>query len=118
EARRLAGQYFGRIPRGAEPPQIVTTEPEQLGERSVTLIDQAQPLVIVGYHRPSGYHPDDPAFTVLDDVLSAGRTSRFHRALVGTELALCATTLPTFPGEKYPTLFGAYAAPNRGVAPD
>ncbi len=117
EARRLAERYFGRLPRGEEPPRVVTTEPPQLGERRVTLIDQAQPLLLVGFHRPSRFDPTDAAFTVLDDVLSTGRTSRFHKALVETEQALFATTIPAFPGEKYPSLFGVFAAPNRGVDP-
>jgi len=118
EARRMAERYFGRLPRRPDAPAVVTEEPSQLGERRVTLVEQAQPLMIVGFHRPSGYDPADAAFTVLDDVLSTGRTSRMYRALIETELALFATTIPAYPGDKYPTLFLLYAAPNQGVSPD
>ncbi len=118
EAARMAEQYFGRLPQKPEAPPVVTVEPEQLGERRVVLVEQAQPLFIAAFHRPSSYDPSDASFTVLDDVLSTGRTSRMHHALVETELALFATSIPTFPGDKYPTLFLLYAAPNQGVSPD
>ncbi len=118
EARRMAEQYFGRLPQKPEPPQVVTREPEQLGERRVTLVEQSQPLFIAAYHRPSGLHADDAVFTVLDDVLSTGRTSRMYRELIETEQALFATSIPAYPGDKYPTLFLLYAAPNQGVSAD
>ena len=117
EAQRMAEQYFGRLPRKPDAPAVVTEEPEQLGERRVTLVEQAQPLMIIGFHRPSSYDPSNAAFTVLDDVLSTGRTSRMHRALIESELALFATSIPAYPGDKYPTLFLLYAAPNQGVSP-
>src|SRR5690606_23012665 len=81
------------------------------------LIDQAQPFVFVGYHRPSAYHADDPAYQVLTDVLSNGRTSRLYRALVESELALQADVISAFPGEKYPSLFVLYGVPSQGVDP-
>jgi predicted Zn-dependent peptidase len=117
EARRLAARYFGPLPRRPAPDRIATVEPPQLGERRVTLVEQAQPFVFVGYHRPSAYDASDPAFQVLTDVLASGRTSRLYRALVASELALDADVLPAFPGEKYPSLFVVYGVPNRGVDP-
>ena len=117
EVRRLAERFFGPLPRRPAPDRIGTVEPPQLGERRTTIIDQAQPFVLTGYHRPSAYHPDDPAYGVLADVLSNGRTSRLYRALVERELALAADVIPAFPGEKYPALFAVYGVPNRGVDP-
>src|SRR5690606_32592879 len=76
QVRQLAERYFGPPPRRPEPERIGTVEPPQLGERRVTLVEQAQPFVFVGYHRPGGYHEDDAAFQVLTDVLANGRTSR------------------------------------------
>src|SRR5690606_14847805 len=117
EVRALAERYFGPLPYRPSPDPIGTVEPPQLGERRVTLVEQAQPFVFVGYHRPSAYHADDPAFQVLSDVLSNGRTSRLYRALVETELALSANVISSFPGEKYPSLFVLYGVPSQGVDP-
>jgi predicted Zn-dependent peptidase len=115
--RQYAERYFGPLPRRPEPDRIGTVEPTQLGERRVTIVEPSQPFVFVGYHRPSAYHEDDPAFQVLTDVLANGRTSRLYRALVESELALSANVIQAFPGEKYPTLYVAYGVPNRGVDP-
>lgn len=118
QMRALAERYFAPLPAGERTLPIRTTEPEQLGERRVTIVDQAQPVVIVGYHRPSGSSPEAPAFTVLADLLNRGRTSRFHKALVESELALGANVLNPFPGEKYPGLFAVLAIPAQGKSPD
>lgn len=118
EIRRLAEEYFGPLESGPEPLPVTTVEPEQQGERRVTLYAQSQPLLLMGYHRPSESHPDDAVYSVLSDVLSSGRTSRFYRTLVETEKALAAQAITEFPGGKYPTLFGVFAAPNRDVSLD
>ena len=118
QIRDLAQRYFGAL-RGGEPPEPVrTVEPEQLAERRVTLVEQAQPILLAGYHRPSAQHPDDPAYTVLADILGRGRTSRLHRALVETGDALFAGAFTPFPGGKYPALVIVQAVPNRGVSVD
>ncbi len=116
--RRLAEEYFGPLESGPEPLPVTTVEPEQQGPRRVTLYGPSQPLMLLGYHRPSQRHADDAAYAVLADVLSTGRTSRFYEQLVETEKALAAQTIEAFPGGKYPTLFAVFAAPARGVALD
>ncbi len=118
EMRRLAEKYFGRLEAGEEPLPVTTTEPEQQGERRVTLVEQAQPIVLIGWHRPSNEHPDDAAYDVLQDVLSNGRTSRLYTELVETEQALQAQAIGAFPGDQYPTLFGVIGVPNQGIAPE
>lgn len=115
--RQYAERYFGSLPRKPAPDRIGTTEPPQRGERRVTLVEQAQPFVFVGYHRPSALDERDAAFQVLTDVLANGRTSRLYRALVESEVALDADVLPAYPGEKYPSLFVVYGVPNQGVDP-
>lgn len=117
EVQEMAQRYFGPLEAGSEAVPVYTVEPEQLGERRVTITDPAQPFVMIGYHRPSGNHPDDAAYRVLDDILSGGRTSRFHKTLVETSLALGANSY-NGPGEKYPMLFVIGLVPSQGVAPD
>lgn len=118
EARRLAERYFAQIPRAPAPPRVPTVEPPQRGERRVTLVEGAQPILIAGFHRPNRFNPDDAAYAVLQDALSNGRTSRLYRALVEPGLALSAQMFNGLPGDKYPTLFGVFAVPNRGISPD
>ena len=119
QIRAYADKYFGRLPAGEDPPPVTTREPEQNAERRVIMREQAQPIVIMGYQRPSMYDEDAIVYDVLADVLSRGRTSRLHRALVETEKALGAGSIgSSFPDEKYPTLFAFYGVPNRGVSPD
>ena len=118
EMERLAGVYFGPIAATPRPERVPTVEPEQLGERRVTLLDRAQPFVVVGFHRPAGTSPDDAVYSVLADILDAGRTSRFYASLVETRRAVGTGVVDAYPGEKYPSLFVAYAVPAPGVLPD
>lgn len=118
EAKRLAGKYFSGMPAGEPPLPVITEEPPQRGERRVEIVEQTQPWVVVAYHRPNGFHEDDPVYRVMSDILSTGRTSRFHKQLVETELALQTQTVAAFPGQLYPTLFAGLGIPSQGVSPD
>ena len=117
EMRAFAERYFGPIPRGAEPPPVRTVEPEQLGERRVTIVDDSQPLVIAGFHRPAATDPDNAAYTVLADVLGRGRTSRLYQALVETEQTVAAQAAAAPFAEKYATLFLTLAVPTPDADP-
>ena len=117
QARQWAEQYFGPIPRGEEPPPVRTVEPEQLGERRVTLVDPAQPIIIAGFQRPAVTDPTDAAYTVLADVLGRGRTSRLYRALVETEQAVAAQAIAAPLGGKYATQFITFVVPAAGADP-
>jgi len=118
EARELAEKYFARLPEGEEPLPVLTEEPEQPGERRVTLEEQAQPFVFVGYHRDSMLSDDDAVYRVLQDVLTQGRTSRLYQSLVDTGEALQVQALPSFPGGKYPSLFTLIGVPAQDVSPE
>ncbi len=118
EARDLAEQYFSRLPTGEPPLPVMTEEPEQPGERRVTLVENSQPIVLIGYHRDSMRSPDAPVYRVLQDVLTQGRTSRLYQSMVDTGEALQVQSIPSFPGSKYPTLFALIGVPNRDVSPE
>lgn len=106
EARRLAHLYFGRIPAGPETEPLWTVEPPQEGERRTVVYAQSQPILLIGYHKPSIHHPDNAVFDAVQDILAGGRTSRFYRSLVQEKkLAVFAAGFPGFPGNKYPNLF-------------
>ena len=115
QIQEFAETYFGRIPSGPKPEPLRTVEPPQEAERRVTLRLQAEPLVLMGYHRPGINHPDNAAYLALGSLLSDGRSSRLYRGLVRDQkIAVQAFGFTGFPGQKYPELFlfGAFTAPD------
>jgi len=112
--------YFGRIPAtGPKPLPVLTREPPQTAERSVTLHETTQPIYIEGYHKPSYLSPDDSVYDAIADIFSNGRTSRLYRALVrDQQIAAAAEGFTGLPGVKYPSLFAFYAVPNEGHTND
>jgi predicted Zn-dependent peptidase len=108
-------KYFGRLPAKPKPEPLKVVEPPQRAERTVRLIDKAQPIYLEGYHRPDFRDPDDAVYDVISDLLSNGRTSRLYRALVrDKKIAAQAEGFSGFPGNKYPNLFAFFAIPSRG----
>lgn len=116
--KELANEYFARLPEGTDPLPVMTEEPEQSGEKRVIVRGQSQPILAVGYHRPSMHSKDAPVYNILADVLTGGRTSRLHERLVQQEKMLQVQAGPVAPGDKYENLFFIFGAPSRGVSPD
>ena len=96
-------QYFGDIPPGALPVRAQTREPEQAGERRVTIRKPGTAAYLkVAYHAPCTQHPDFFPALVLDAVLTGAkglnlwssfrvpppnRSARLYMALVERGLA-------------------------------
>lgn len=79
----LARTHFEAIPSQPQPEPIRTKEPEQLGERRVSIIAEAQtPLLQFAYHGLSGADARKPALELLARILTDGDASRLHRVLV------------------------------------
>jgi zinc protease len=86
EVLRLAKKYLEPIPRQEPPPPVRTKEPEQLGERRVTVRKAAQlPIEFVSYHTPETKHPDDAPLDLMEAVLTHGESSRLYSRLVDKE---------------------------------
>jgi len=118
DLKTVADRYFSKIPHGEGGTHIRTIEPEQLGERRVTLEDKAQPFMFIGYHIPDARDGDMPAIDALADILGQGRSSRLSTALIkGSKQALFAGSFTGFPGERYPNLMVLMGMPNQGVDP-
>jgi predicted Zn-dependent peptidase len=114
EVRKLAKVYWGRIPGGAKPEPVRTTEPTQQGEKHFYVEAQSQPLVIAGYHRPAADHPDDAPLEALANILGQGRSSRIYTTLVKEEKIAAQTgSFNGFPGSKYANLFAVFAMPSK-----
>jgi predicted Zn-dependent peptidase len=112
----LLERYFGRIPARPLPAPLRTVEPPQTAEKVVTLEDLAQPIYLEAYHKPAETDPDQATFDAIDDILSAGRTSRLYRALVRDhQLAVQVNSFSGFPGKLYPNLWAILAVPGFGI---
>jgi predicted Zn-dependent peptidase len=117
EVKRLAETYFGRLPKRPRPEPIRTVEPPQEGERRVEVEAAAQPLLILGYHKPSIMDKDRAVFAAISDILGGGRTSWLYKSLVKEKrIAVSAQAGDGFPGNKYPNLFVVFATPSAGHA--
>lgn len=115
----LVERYFGGIPAGPPVPKVGAVEPKQLGEKRVKVVREAElPAVFAGYKAPNLRSPDAPALSVLQLILSSGKSSRIYRSLVyEKQLALYA-------GGDYdevstdPNLFYVYAGVMPGRSTD
>jgi len=114
---------FGSIPTGEQAPAVRAVEPEQRGERRVTLRRPSPTAYLLqAYHAPAGNHPDVPAMFVADALLSGGkpmgrggggmgRSSRLYRALVATGLARSASSENDMSLDPYVWTISATALP-------
>lgn len=123
---RLA-RAFGPLKRGEPPPTVTSVEPEQKGERRVTVHGEGKTdYVTLAFHVPGASHPDTMPLVVVDAVLSgaggltffgggtSNRSSRLSKILVDGGLAADAgcSIVPTID----PFLFSFFATPQVGVA--
>jgi len=113
ETSALVERYFGRIPPASQPvPTIPTVEPAQAGERRVEVEFDAEPMVMIGFHKPNYPHPDSYVFSVIANILRhAGNSSRFYRELVNAGIASSVSVYEESPGERYDNLFEIQASP-------
>ena len=112
-------RYFGTIPEGTPPEVVLPQEPPQREEQRITVRYDAQPQIVVGWHKPT--YPEREAFVLdlVDALLSNGRTSRLYRRMIVEDgLALNVTTSSAFPGVREPNLFLFYSQPRAPHTPE
>jgi predicted Zn-dependent peptidase len=82
QVKTLARRYFGRLPRGAHPPEAVRTrEVEQQAEQRLAGHAETRPQASIRFHTVPDAHVDEPALIVLSAILN-GRTGRLYKSLV------------------------------------
>ncbi|HLV02827.1 MAG TPA: pitrilysin family protein, partial [Acidobacteriota bacterium] len=82
QALELAHKYFGRIPRGEkEPPEVITEEIVQDGEKRFHASADTNPQVGIRYHAVPFNHMDEFPLRVAAAILN-GRTGRLYKSLV------------------------------------
>jgi predicted Zn-dependent peptidase len=93
KALQMVRKYFGSMLSRPIEQRFITPEPEQQGERRVTVRRAGTVrMVQIVHHIPAFDHPDRYALDVLQSVLSGGRTARFFPALVQSGLASSANS--------------------------
>ncbi len=78
-------EYFGALPKPAEPiPRVTTKEPPRTAERVIRESSPKPPLpaLAVTWLAPAATSKQSPAFEVLARVLAGGESSRLYRTLV------------------------------------
>jgi zinc protease len=113
---KLAEKHIQPIPSRGLPPPVKTVEPEQMGERRVTLRKFAQvPLLIAAWHVPESSHPDYYALQIMRTVLFEGDSSRMYQRLVDKD-ELATSINGSYDLAFDPTLFEVSAEPRAGVS--
>ncbi|HKZ55469.1 MAG TPA: pitrilysin family protein [Anaerolineales bacterium] len=117
---------FGPIPGAPRPTSIVRPEPEQSGERRVTVEGPGETSFLeVAYHAPAGRDPQFLTLAVLDSILAgasslnlfgggiSNKTSRLYRALVegGLAASVAGDMAPTI--DPYLYVFHVIVRPDR-----
>jgi len=107
----LVERYFGTLPPGVPVPPVAVEEPGQLGERRIEVTDDAEPQLIVGFHKPTLPDRDDYAFDVITMLLADGMTSRLYKKLVVEKQLATDVSAFSAPGSRYANLFAIGATP-------
>jgi predicted Zn-dependent peptidase len=109
---KLIEKYFGRIPANNKKKNVVPAEPPQTEERKVEVIFDANPMMVMGYHKPTAPAYDDYVFDVMETILTTGRTSRLYNLLV-TEMGIAESVSASngVPANRYSNLFTIFASP-------
>ncbi len=119
ELKKMAQKYFSRLRPGNKNDRLFTKEPPQIGEKRMKIFEDTQPWLAIGFHIPSQLHKDFNKFSVLNNIITSGRSSRLQKKLVtDKKSALALISFAGFPGNKYSSLFLALALPNSGHTTD
>lgn len=79
---KLVKKYFERIPRGqTEPPDVITLEEKQYGEKRLIAEAEINPKTEIWYHTVAWKHPDSYPLEILAGIMS-GKTGRLYKKLV------------------------------------
>ena len=120
EARRLIAGYFGDIPRGDTPSPVECRAEFNRGEvrRAVTDKLANLPAAMRLYRVSAHDHPDTPALELLGIMLGQGESSRLNVKLAREARAAVQTQAGIFGIRRGPSILGALAIANQGVAAD
>jgi len=117
EALSLTEKYFGPVPRRPDPPLLITEEPEQRGEKIVTVYrDVKIPIMAVAYHVPKFNNEDSFTLDVIASILGDGESSRLYRKMVYEQQTVTSVGADS-DSSLDPGLFSLYAVMQKGHKP-
>nr|WP_320048241.1 pitrilysin family protein [uncultured Desulfuromonas sp.] len=102
---QMVQRYFGAIAPGEKIPPVTAVEPPQQGERRTEVRFDAEPQLLVAFHKPTLPSRDDYAFDLLGQLLTEGPTSRLYRSLVLEQQLATKVDCFSAPGARYDNLF-------------
>jgi predicted Zn-dependent peptidase len=116
EVLALLEKTFGQIPAAPAPEGPLFAEPPQRAARRATVTFDANPRLMIGFHKPPAPAKDDYVFDLIDVLLGDGRTARLHKRLVLKDRV--AQSVGTFgaPGSRLPNLFVVAVTPLQGAS--
>jgi predicted Zn-dependent peptidase len=110
--RKIIEKYFAHIPSRGLSRLRFSQEPIQAGEKRIEVDFDANPQLIIGYHKPNLPAFDDYVFDIISSILANGRTSRLYKTLVSEkQVAESIQTSNGIPGSRFPNLFVIFGAP-------
>jgi len=105
-------KYFGVLDEWPDPAPVAIGEPKQTGERRFSMNFEANPYLMIGWHKPAFPSRDDLTCEVIAEMLTGGKSSRLYRALVlEKKIASSISAWNGAPGSRYDNLFVLFAAP-------
>lgn len=108
---KLIEKYFAKIQPSKNPvPPVTTIEPQQKGERRVSVEFDAEPQLAIAWHMPAGGGVNQETFDVIGDLLTRGRTSRLYKSLV-EEKQLVTSVRAYSSFTRFPDIFSIWATP-------
>ncbi len=115
EVFSLARKHFSSWKTGEVAHTVTVKEPEQHGERRISVEFNAEPRLITGYHVPAAPHPDYYPLQMVVSILYEGRTSRFYRSIFQEQGLTAGPPMAMIgPSDRYPGMLALIAGPNAG----
>lgn len=111
-------QEFGEIPPGPAIRKLDVVEPEQRGEKRVSVRKEAElPYVLSAYKVPSLPEKDSYALDVLAAILSGGKSARIYRRLIDEKRIALSAGAGYSSTDRFPFLFYLYgtALPGKSI---
>ena len=112
EVHALVKEYFADLQAQPPPEPLETFDLPKKGIRRIEVEYDAEPHLMMGWHKPNVPHPDDAALRVVSEILTGGSSGRLTKNLVeGKQLAASVGTDHEYPGVRWPNLFLIEALP-------
>jgi len=117
-AKREIQRFWGKYPKKISKFKVQNSK-FKLGteEKKKSVVFDAEPFLLMGFHKPAPPHRDDYAFDILQSLLCGGRTGWLEKILVKEKHQATQVWCSNgFPGNRLDNLFIIGAAPAKGVS--